>query len=155
MNHDPADWRIGLELLQGCFCFSDGRQFRIPLVSIRIRQGFEGHLLDLDALHEFHARLHFEFADVAPHEYRTIGISLSIEATGSSQHRTELLPGPNTVSPWMLHFALESDHGPDVVPARVLPDGEDVAVVERQDRKSTRLNSSHLVISYAVFCLKK
>src|SRR5256885_11710980 len=27
--------------------------------------------------------------------------------------------------------------------------------VEHQDRKSTRLNSSHLVISYAVFCLKK
>src|SRR5688500_19466622 len=25
----------------------------------------------------------------------------------------------------------------------------------RIDRKSTRLNSSHLVISYAVFCLKK
>src|SRR5256885_4044365 len=25
----------------------------------------------------------------------------------------------------------------------------------QQDRKSTRLNSSHLVISYAVFCLKK
>src|SRR5205814_8260892 len=25
----------------------------------------------------------------------------------------------------------------------------------RQDRKSTRLNSSHLGISYAVFCLKK
>src|SRR5256885_11433178 len=28
-------------------------------------------------------------------------------------------------------------------------------VKERLDRKSTRLNSSHLVISYAVFCLKK
>ena len=26
---------------------------------------------------------------------------------------------------------------------------------ENQDRKSTRLNSSHVVISYAVFCLKK
>src|SRR5256885_7574384 len=26
---------------------------------------------------------------------------------------------------------------------------------EAADRKSTRLNSSHLVISYAVFCLKK
>src|SRR5688500_20086429 len=26
---------------------------------------------------------------------------------------------------------------------------------KRSDRKSTRLNSSHLVISYAVFCLKK
>src|SRR5262245_64974601 len=29
------------------------------------------------------------------------------------------------------------------------------AVHERLDRKSTRLNSSHLGISYAVFCLKK
>src|SRR5688500_19689872 len=28
-------------------------------------------------------------------------------------------------------------------------------VSEYLDRKSTRLNSSHLVISYAVFCLKK
>src|SRR5256885_7710277 len=27
--------------------------------------------------------------------------------------------------------------------------------IHHQDRKSTRLNSSHLVISYAVFCLKK
>src|SRR5690625_5832122 len=26
---------------------------------------------------------------------------------------------------------------------------------EEQDRKSTRLNSSHVAISYAVFCLKK
>src|ERR1039457_6459259 len=30
-----------------------------------------------------------------------------------------------------------------------------VKTVVRIDRKSTRLNSSHLVISYAVFCLKK
>src|SRR2546426_8631544 len=28
-------------------------------------------------------------------------------------------------------------------------------LAHREDRKSTRLNSSHLVISYAVFCLKK
>src|SRR2546426_8510050 len=28
-------------------------------------------------------------------------------------------------------------------------------LMELLDRKSTRLNSSHLVISYAVFCLKK
>src|SRR5438552_10097810 len=27
--------------------------------------------------------------------------------------------------------------------------------VDRADRKSTRLNSSHQIISYAVFCLKK
>src|SRR5947208_4004316 len=27
--------------------------------------------------------------------------------------------------------------------------------LQRRDRKSTRLNSSHQIISYAVFCLKK
>src|SRR5471030_3404991 len=34
-------------------------------------------------------------------------------------------------------------------------DGPDWFVGEDEDRKSTRLNSSHLGISYAVFCLKK
>src|SRR5256885_2628110 len=43
-------------------------------------------------------------------------------------------------------------HGPR--PQRGMPDVG--GVVDRLgDRKSTRLNSSHLVISYAVFCLKK
>src|SRR5256885_13237106 len=40
-----------------------------------------------------------------------------------------------------------------------LPDGHSdfarTAPALVEDRKSTRLNSSHLVISYAVFCLKK
>src|SRR5258708_12847272 len=30
-----------------------------------------------------------------------------------------------------------------------------VVLVDAEDRKSTRLNSSHQIISYAVFCLKK
>src|SRR2546426_5843706 len=36
-----------------------------------------------------------------------------------------------------------------------LPDERHLRLRDRRDRKSTRLNSSHLVISYAVFCLKK
>src|SRR5256885_7597500 len=35
------------------------------------------------------------------------------------------------------------------------PEGQDHGGQDQGDRKSTRLNSSHLVISYAVFCLKK
>src|SRR5256885_6191751 len=46
--------------------------------------------------------------------------------------------------------ALEPRHQPVAVDR---PDLHPGAV--RLDRKSTRLNSSHLVISYAVFCLKK
>src|SRR3712207_7989151 len=33
--------------------------------------------------------------------------------------------------------------------------GAHIALKQAQDRKSTRLNSSHANISYAVFCLKK
>src|SRR5690625_5611688 len=44
--------------------------------------------------------------------------------------------------------------------AAALPEGDfadeaDVAEHQRIDRKSTRLNSSHVAISYAVCCLKK
>src|SRR2546426_2366980 len=38
---------------------------------------------------------------------------------------------------------------------KVTKTGLVVGTPEFIDRKSTRLNSSHLVISYAVFCLKK
>src|SRR3989454_2581437 len=37
----------------------------------------------------------------------------------------------------------------------LVADGYSTVVPVDGDRKSTRLNSSHLVISYAVFCLKK
>src|SRR5437899_8041322 len=39
--------------------------------------------------------------------------------------------------------------------AKVPEDSAGRDAARRQDRKSTRLNSSHLGISYAVFCLKK
>src|SRR6266511_2718749 len=50
--------------------------------------------------------------------------------------------------------------GTEVIQARVEPrdltnSHIHLGLVERADRKSTRLNSSHVKISYAVFCLKK
>src|SRR5947208_6486122 len=44
-------------------------------------------------------------------------------------------------------------HAEEVDPAVDVFDRE--AVFLERDRKSTRLNSSHQIISYAVFCLKK
>src|SRR5438045_6379482 len=54
-------------------------------------------------------------------------------------------PGERGESPHE-RFARERPGGPVVRGPRRLG---------REDRKSTRLNSSHLGISYAVFCLKK
>src|SRR2546426_4262434 len=76
-------------------------------------------------------------------------------------------PPRSTLFPYTTLFRSARDHllEPGLVdrqPARA-EDGDllrdvvdaDGIVAEVRDRKSTRLNSSHLVISYAVFCLKK
>src|SRR5256885_6705617 len=42
-----------------------------------------------------------------------------------------------------------------VLSAALIKPSSTVCATDGSDRKSTRLNSSHLVISYAVFCLKK
>src|SRR3712207_7593514 len=46
-------------------------------------------------------------------------------------------------------------HGRVGVGPPVAPTEQGVAHLDARDRKSTRLNSSHANISYAVFCLKK
>src|SRR5688572_32052322 len=55
-------------------------------------------------------------------------------------------------------------HGSELAPPLILLEGmggdirgwrRNIPVLAREDRKSTRLNSSHSQISYAVFCLKK
>src|SRR2546422_4752223 len=64
--------------------------------------------------------------------------------------------------------AIDERHGLAVVPVNRVPamvqlfvahsfnfDSSKTADAARGDRKSTRLNSSHGYISYAVFCLKK
>src|SRR5437773_9626344 len=53
----------------------------------------------------------------------------------------------------VLEVQLERDDG-EALAARATDQLADLVCVE-EDRKSTRLNSSHITISYAVFCLKK
>src|SRR3989442_3369189 len=55
------------------------------------------------------------------------------------------------------HVAIADHKHPAIghhVHMEVVPDGW-MLVIRNRDRKSTRLNSSHVRISYAVFCLKK
>src|SRR2546430_13070685 len=63
-------------------------------------------------------------------------------------------PAPPEISPLPLHAALPISWRP--VPRRSQPRPDLLGQRRRDpDRKSTRLNSSHSQISYAVFCLKK
>src|SRR5947199_5410423 len=70
-------------------------------------------------------------------------------------------PATTEIYTLSLHDALPISHlGRDPAADRVadhqhVTQVEGIEQVEIGDRKSTRLNSSHLGISYAVFCLKK
>src|SRR5438132_7906015 len=69
----------------------------------------------------------------------------------------------STLFPYTTLFRSAPGIGDDIAVERHLRDVEIAGEVDGQgrsrrrggDRKSTRLNSSHTVISYAVFCLKK
>ena len=101
---------------------------------------------------------------------------------GKSEASSDQIPGPSVVliedEPQIRRFlrAALTGHGyrlfeagsgedglieaatrqPDLVILDLgLPDLDGLGVLARLDRKSTRLNSSHSQISYAVFCLKK
>src|SRR5690349_23384324 len=61
-------------------------------------------------------------------------------------------PPRSTLFPYTTLFRSRRDHGPDRRARRRRAVG---GADPPPDRKSTRLNSSHVEISYAVFCLKK
>src|SRR5216683_6569023 len=66
-------------------------------------------------------------------------------------------PPRSTLFPYTTLFRSQRRKKPRAKPSRFLtfPGAPALKLVAVRDRKSTRLNSSHDQISYAVFCLKK
>src|SRR5438034_2994332 len=68
----------------------------------------------------------------------------------NNMYGTTLRVWDPTIQAWRIHWINPvTGHAEQQVGRRI---GSDIVQI---DRKSTRLNSSHTVISYAVFCLKK
>src|SRR3712207_8197082 len=89
------------------------------------------------------------FNDTAPTEIYTLSLhdALPISGRGGLQHRVR-------IDALSAHVRVKSaraggDRCAAVSPLRL------ISLLALLDRKSTRLNSSHANISYAVFCLKK
>src|SRR3712207_6528522 len=87
---------------------------------------------------------------------------------GRETYAYDAMRDRHATAPWLIHLVNASTVGPmHFHPAGVayIPEGlpgdivsgeqSNTSLIYGQDRKSTRLNSSHANISYAVFCLKK
>ena len=74
-------------------------------------------------------------------EYVEWSADATAHAVGGQVHAVENLGAQNLLTMRSGESRLQAVIGKDALPER--------------DRKSTRLNSSHMRISYAVFCLKK
>src|SRR5207248_11684161 len=82
--------------------------------------------------------------------YTTLFRSLNISSPGWAKHAWSCFFAPwNAGATIFIHNYARFDA------KRTLSVKTSVVVDENGDRKSTRLNSSHRTISYAVFCLKK
>src|SRR5207245_5204750 len=86
----------------------------------------------------------------------------ALELVGQVEHLEELLPAPvgDPGEGAALEAVRDRDHWSAAIllaskESLPLPDGNGESRPDGRDRKSTRLNSSHGSISYAVFCLKK
>src|SRR5260221_457700 len=61
----------------------------------------------------------------------------------------------NVVAVFVFHLSVAATVGKGIVQPGIVDTHVVFGALDDPDRKSTRLNSSHTVISYAVFCLKK
>src|SRR5256885_5557777 len=86
----------------------------------------------------------FFFNDTATTEIYTLSLHDALPILGA---------GPGSAGNWQREISREVPDQP--VSTERGPPAAGREDQRRADRKSTRLNSSHLVISYAVFCLKK
>src|SRR5256885_10797461 len=86
----------------------------------------------------------FFFNDTATTEIYTLSLHDALPI--SAVQPGGLVPEVGRIAPEQLVRAFAREYHLDVLARRL---------GQEKDRKSTRLNSSHLVISYAVFCLKK
>src|SRR3712207_8495499 len=102
------------------------------------------------------SRSYFFFNDTATTEIYTLSLHDALPIFGTL--RFYLLSHPDHVK-WVLQEnAKNYSKGYDRVKVLLgngLVMNEGASWLQQRDRKSTRLNSSHANISYAVFCLKK
>src|SRR5207302_8537807 len=82
------------------------------------------------------------------------GVSASGAPSGSAVFVIRASTTAGLVTPWLMISAATPATCGDAIE---VPSNADSAYRSKrgEDRKSTRLNSSHVKISYAVFCLKK
>src|SRR5438034_2715169 len=82
-------------------------------------------------------------------------VSLEVVYLAARMRKPLLVEGPPGCGKTELAYAVAAAAGASVERLQCYEGITEEKAIGKLDRKSTRLNSSHTVISYAVFCLKK
>src|SRR5690606_41684391 len=99
------------------------------------------------------------FPHTSPPAIYTLSLHDALPIFSAPSHAPGEVPGTPTIfpipeKPAFEMLALTKTASLDIGPDNLATEG-DIITYTLTDRKSTRLNSSHVKISYAVFCLKK
>src|SRR3712207_8672170 len=95
------------------------------------------------------------FNDTATTEIYTLSLHDALPICRGEGPNSEDEPGPATLRARIAPPRSVQGFAPAPTRARTQATRGNLGGAQEQDRKSTRLNSSHANISYAVFCLKK
>src|SRR5439155_21396251 len=95
--------------------------------------------------------LFFLSTDTSPSDLYTLSLHDALPIFGLFDRLVRVPQHLQSEFELVLHLVQHIAEGVERRPQQL----DDVVELLRSDRKSTRLNSSHVAISYAVFCLKK
>src|SRR5437773_7996753 len=88
--------------------------------------------------------------------HRTLAASTFSKRAGADEQAAAMTGPAAPTEIIFVRVAAASDRAPaSIGKVGAIPCGRQDRQAKLRDRKSTRLNSSHITISYAVFCLKK
>src|SRR5262245_20508287 len=157
--HNPVDWRPW-----GREAFEEARRRDVPIfLSVGYSTCYWCHVMERESFESEATGAimneHFVCIKVDREERPNVDelyMTATQAMTGSGGWPMSVFLEPRSLKPFWCgtYFPPDARYGRPGFP-QVLTGISEAWKKQREDRKSTRLNSSHLGISYAVFCLKK
>src|SRR5271166_3673395 len=146
MNYQPPRYRSFSQGLQSPLALLHRDLLQGGLLRSRGRcRGLHYRRLLFESLYQLLPASRLKFADLDPLEHCRARTSGRQQSAGAIQQRTQALARADAVDAWFADFSAQGDGCSDIVPARLLRHGQNIAVPERQILILLAGKSSHQI----------